>query len=843
MKILLIDGNSILNRAFYGVAPLTASDGTPTGAVFGFINILKRHLDAVAPDIAVCAFDLPGKNFRHELYSEYKANRSGMPEDLAVQLPMAKDVVGALGLRVAEAAGFEADDVLGTLATEAAARGDDAYILTGDRDSLQLIGDRISVVLVKNKGDILFDRPRFIKEYGVTPEQFIDVKALMGDSSDNIPGVRGIGEKTALKLISAAGDIDTLYADPAAYGAKGATLQKLCDGRDMAYLSKTLATIDRDIPVLDRDLLFTKAEPDNAKLSALFERLEFSNLRHKFGLDGEKSALAPMVEVPAMQMTDVLPADLEESLAGAETLSVILTADGDSHELQIAFGETVLRCVFSDAEQKTVADALSSHPLNCYDFKNFTKYFIPSGAQFECVFDPMLAAYLLSPGEGAYPLDRVSQKYISYNAPQAYKVKLLSDALLPMLSEAGMELLLRNIEIPLSRVLAGMEYTGFAVDGDGIHNYMLSLKSAADGLCEQIYFKAGERFNLNSPKQLGEILFEKLGLPSGRKTKTGYSTDAETLERLRPYDDIVGDILDYRQLSKLCGTYGDSLVALSAADGRIHTVFNQTGTATGRLSSSDPNMQNIPVRESLGREIRKYFTASAPGRVLVDGDYSQIELRLLAEMSGDAAMQKAFIDGEDIHRRTASQVFGVPFESVTPELRSRAKAVNFGIVYGIGAFSLAKDLHISRKMADEYIRSYLATYSDVDRFLTESIASARKLGYAVTMFGRRRYIPELSSRNKNLQAFGERVAMNSPVQGSAADLIKLAMIGVDRALREANLDAKLILQVHDELIIDAADDAAEEAAAILRREMENAAVTTVPMVVDISTGYSWYDAK
>ncbi len=843
MKILLIDGNSILNRAFYGVAPLTASDGTPTGAVFGFINILKRHLDAVAPDIAVCAFDLPGKNFRHELYSEYKANRSGMPEDLAVQLPMAKDVVGALGLRVAEAAGFEADDVLGTLATEAAARGDDAYILTGDRDSLQLIGDRISVVLVKNKGDILFDRPRFIEEYGVTPEQFIDVKALMGDSSDNIPGVRGIGEKTALKLISAAGDIDTLYADPAAYGAKGATLQKLCDGRDMAYLSKTLATIDRDIPVLDRDLLFTKAEPDNAKLSALFERLEFSNLRHKFGLDGEKTAPAPMVEVPAIQMTDVLPADLEESLAGAETLSVILTADGDSHELQIAFGETVLRCVFSDAEQKTVADALSSHPLNCYDFKNFTKYFIPSGAQFECVFDPMLAAYLLSPGEGAYPLDRVSRKYISYNAPQAYKVKLLSDVLLPMLSEAGMELLLRNIEIPLSRVLAGMEYTGFAVDGDGIHNYMLSLKSAADALCEQIYFKAGERFNLNSPKQLGEILFDKLGLPSGRKTKTGYSTDAETLERLRPYDDIVGDILDYRQLSKLCGTYGDSLVALSAADGRIHTVFNQTGTATGRLSSSDPNMQNIPVRESLGREIRKYFTASAPGRVLVDGDYSQIELRLLAEMSGDAAMQKAFIDGEDIHRRTASQVFGVPFESVTPELRSRAKAVNFGIVYGIGAFSLAKDLHISRKMADEYIRSYLATYSDVDRFLTESIASARKLGYAVTMFGRRRYIPELSSRNKNLQAFGERVAMNSPVQGSAADLIKLAMIGVDRALREANLDAKLILQVHDELIIDAAEDAAEEAAAILRREMENAAVTTVPMAVDISTGYSWYDAK
>lgn len=843
MKILLIDGNSILNRAFYGVAPLTASDGTPTGAVFGFINILKRHLDLVAPDIAVCAFDLPGKNFRHELYSEYKANRSGMPEDLAVQLPIAKDVVGALGLRVAEAAGFEADDVLGTLATEAAARGDDAYILTGDRDSLQLIGDRISVVLVKNKGDILFDRPRFIEEYGVTPEQFIDVKALMGDSSDNIPGVRGIGEKTALKLISAAGDIDTLYADPAAYGAKGATLQKLCDGRDMAYLSKTLATIDRDIPVLDRNLLFTKAEPDNAKLSALFERLEFSNLRHKFGLDNEKPAPAPMVEVPAMQMTDVLPADLAESLADAEVLSVILTADGDSHELQVAFGETVMRCVFSDAEQKTVADALLSHPLNCYDFKNFTKYFIPSGAKFECVFDPMLAAYLLSPGEGAYPLDRVSQKYISSNAPQAYKVKLLSDVLLPMLSEAGMESLLRNIEIPLSRVLAGMEYTGFAVDGDGIHNYMLSLKSAADALCEQIYFKAGERFNLNSPKQLGEILFEKLGLPSGRKTKTGYSTDAETLERLRPYDDIVGDILDYRQLSKLCGTYGDSLVALSAADGRIHTVFNQTGTATGRLSSSDPNMQNIPVRESLGREIRKYFTASAPGRVLVDGDYSQIELRLLAEMSGDAAMQKAFIDGEDIHRRTASQVFGVPFESVTPELRSRAKAVNFGIVYGIGAFSLARDLHISRKMADEYIRSYLATYSDVDRFLTESIASARKLGYAVTMFGRRRYIPELSSRNKNLQAFGERVAMNSPVQGSAADLIKLAMIGVDRALREANLDAKLILQVHDELIIDAAEDAAEEAAAILRREMENAAVTTVPMAVDISTGYSWYDAK
>lgn len=842
MKVLLIDGNSILNRAFYGVAPLTASDGTPTGAVFGFINILKRHLDSVMPDIAVCAFDLPGKNFRHELYPEYKANRSGMPEDLAVQLPIAKDIVTAFGLRIAEASGFEADDVLGTLATEAQRRGDEAYVLTGDRDSLQLIGERISVVLVKNKGDVLFDRARFVEEYGVSPEEFVDVKALMGDSSDNIPGVRGIGEKTALKLIAASGGLDALYADPAAYGAKGATLQKLCDGRDMAYLSKVLATIDRDVPVLDRDLLFTKAEPDKARLSELFTKLEFSNLRKKFGLDDVESPTLPAPEAVDIPVTDVAADELSSRLPESGVLSVVLT-HGDLCELEIALDDTALRCRFSDGERAAVASALIHRQLNCYDFKSFTRYFLPEGAKFDCVFDPMLAAYLLSPGEGAYPLERISQKYLGGTYPAAQEVKMLRAVLSPLLAESGMSSLLSDIEIPLSSVLAKMEYAGFAVDGDGIHNYMKSLKSVADDLCERIYFKAGERFNLNSPKQLGEILFDKMGLPSGRKTKTGYSTDAETLERLRPYDDIIDDILDYRQISKLCGTYGDSLVALSASDGRIHTVLNQTGTATGRLSSSDPNMQNIPVRESLGREIRKYFTASAPGRVLIDGDYSQIELRLLAEMSGDETMREAFINGEDIHRRTASQVFGVPFDKVTPELRSRAKAVNFGIVYGIGAFSLAKDLHISRATADEYIKSYLATYSGVDRFLTESVKSARNLGYAVTMFGRRRYIPELSSRNKNLQAFGERVAMNSPVQGSAADLIKLAMIGVDRALTEAGIDAHLILQVHDELIIDASEDAADAASAILRREMENAVATAVPMAVDISTGYSWYDAK
>ncbi len=843
-KILIIDGNSILNRAFYGVAPLTASDGTPTGAVFGFIKILKRHHDALSPDFAVCAFDLPDPTFRHKMYTEYKANRSGMPEDLALQLPVAKDVATAMGYSVVTCSGYEADDIIGTLAAEAECRDIEAYILTGDRDSLQLIGGNTRVILAKTKGDVIFDRAVFREEYGIDPEQFVDVKALMGDSSDNIAGVKGIGEKTALKFISAAGSLDNLYDDPAAYGAKGATLEKLTTGKEMAYISRDLARIDTNVPGLDRDAVFTEHEIDKATLSSLFSKLEFDKLRDSFGLDGtDDTVVCEKCNISDVPCKEVTAAELS-SLVSEKTVSVSLTSEDGIINLSVYHNNNIYITSVAANEKELLKDFFSNHSVVCFDFKNICKILLPMDINPVCDFDVMLAAYLLSPGEGSYPLDRIIQKYIpGAELSDAYAISVLKDTLLSMLKEYSMETLLYEIEQPLSAVLAKMELAGFTVDSEGLHKYITSLSETADNLTEQIYMKAGRRINLNSPKQLGELLFEDLGLPAGRKTKTGYSTDAETLERLRPYSDIVADILDYRQLSKLCGTYGESLIKLASDDGRIHTVLHQTGTATGRLSSSDPNMQNIPVREQLGRELRRYFTASAPDRVLIDGDYSQIELRLLAELSGDERMSQAFIDGEDIHRRTASQVFSVPFEMVTPEIRSRAKAVNFGIVYGIGAFSLSKDLHISRKMADEYIKNYLSTYSGVDRFLRGSVEFAHKNGYTVTMFGRRRYIPEISSRNKNLQAFGERVAMNSPVQGSAADIIKLAMINVSDALEREGLDARLILQVHDELILDSAKDCAERAAEILKHEMENAAKTTVPLSVDVSTGYSWYDAK
>ena len=843
-KILIIDGNSILNRAFYGVAPLTASDGTPTGAVFGFIKILKRHFDNLKPDYVVCAFDLPDPTFRHIMYEEYKANRSGMPEDLAVQLPIAKEAATAMGYAVVTCKGYEADDIIGTLAAEAGLRDTEAYILTGDRDSLQLISDNTRVILAKTKGDVLFDRNVFRGEYGIDPEQFVDVKALMGDSSDNIPGVKGIGEKTALKFISAAGSLDKLYEDPTAYGAKGANLEKLTNGKDMAYISRDLARINTDVPGLDRDFVFSDRTQDNAMLSSLFTKLEFDRLRDQFGLcDDAACTLIAEPEIEDISAEDICCNTLDSLIPKGDT-AVTVSDEGDSITI-CAFHDSKEYCArFSGTDSDMLAEFFSGRTLICHDFKGICKLLYPMGITPLCGFDVMLAAYLLSPGEGNYPLDRITQKYLPATAVTgAYAVSLLRDTLEPMLKDSGMLELLRDMEQPLAAVIAKMELAGFTVDGDGLRTYIKTLENTAELLSEQIYMKAGRRFNLNSPKQLGEVLFEDMKLPSGRKTKTGYSTDAETLERLRPYDDIIDDILDYRQLSKLCGTYGDSLVALAGDDGKIHTKLHQTGTATGRLSSSDPNMQNIPVRDQLGRELRKYFTASSPDRVLIDGDYSQIELRLLAELSGDERMRQAFIDGEDIHRRTASQVFGVPFQMVTPELRSRAKAVNFGIVYGIGAFSLSKDLKISRKMADEYITNYLTTYSGVDSFLKGSINHAKTHGYTVTMFGRRRYIPEISSRNKNMQAFGERVAMNSPVQGSAADIIKLAMIKVSDALQREGLDAKLILQVHDELIIDSAKDCADRAAEILKQEMESAAATVVPLSVEVSTGFSWYDAK
>ncbi len=837
--LLVIDGNSILNRAFYGIRPLSTREGLPTNAVYGFITILKKHIDALAPDRILCAFDRKEPTFRHKMYDGSKATRKGMPEELALQLPYAKEVAAAMGCRVVTLPGYEADDILGTAAALSDAEGDThTFILTGDRDSLQLISDRTTVVLVKTKEDVLYTPALFREEYGITPTQFVDVKALMGDTSDNIPGVPGIGEKTALKLIAAAGSLEKVYENIDGMPVTKSVAEKLRTGEDSARLSRTLAEICREAPI-ERADIETDAVPDKAQLSRLFTELEFSALKVRFGLtDADTSAECAAADVPAIP--DFTPLTDPSSLPDVP--------------LAVAFdGTDGLFAVAGDVCARIPADlvqaVLAAHPVYCHDYKHLYGAMHGRGINLRCAFDTMLAAYLLTPGESNYPLTRLTAQYLGTDtaegdgAAAACRIAALVPLLQKELQDAGMTDLLFDIEIPLSEVLAEMEDAGFTLDADGLHGYIASLAETAADLAAVIYEEAGTQFNLNSPKQLGEVLFERLALPSFKKTQRGYSTDAETLEKLRPYHPIIGHILDYRQLVKLTGTYGDNLIALRGADGKIHSRFNQTGTATGRLSSTDPNMQNIPVRGQLGRELRRYFTATNDGYVLLDADYSQIELRLLAVLSGDEAMQHAFLSGEDIHRATASQVFRTPMEEVTPELRSRAKAVNFGIVYGIGDYSLSQDLGISRARAAEYIRSYLDTYPGVEAYLNETVENAKRDGCTTTMFHRRRVIPELSSQNKNIRAFGERVAKNSPIQGTAADIIKIAMIRVRDALKASGLDARLILQVHDELIVEASRKDADAAAEILRREMEGAVSLAVPLTAEVSAGDSWFDAK
>ena len=825
-KLLIVDGNSILNRAFYGIRPLTTKDGIPTNAVYGFITILKKHLDSLSPDYLACAFDLKAPTFRHKMYEGYKATRKPMPEDLAAQLPYAKKVAAAMGFTVIECEGWEADDVLGTVAGMADKTEEiHSYILTGDRDSLQLITEKTSVILVKTKEDVIYTPEKFTEEYGVTPLQFIDVKALMGDSSDNIPGVPGIGEKTAFKLISADKSLDGLYADETLGGAGKSAKEKLLAGKDSAYMSYDLAKISREAPIGMTLEDIENDGSDKAVLSELFTKLEFSALAKRFDLTGEEIRSA--VEMPAV--TDV-PDDLKTPFAVCVDGDVMFISDGDG--------------IF----KTEISDKYFTSPVICHDYKKLYKILKEKGIVPECLFDTMTASYLLSPGESSYPIDKSVVRYLceqpadGEGAAAWYAYRLYAP-IAEEIEKQGMTELLKNVEIPLSPTLADMESEGFYLDCGGLREYIGTLCVMQTELAGRVYMQAGREFNINSPKQLGEVLFEELALPVKKKTKTGYSTDAETLESLRWTNPIVQDILDYRQVSKLIGTYGENLIALTDENSKIHTEFNQTGTATGRLSSNDPNMQNIPVRGELGRELRNFFTASAPDRVLIDADYSQIELRLLAEISGDETMREMFRSGEDIHASTAAKVFRVPREAVTKELRGKAKAVNFGIVYGIGAYSLSQDIHVSLKDAKEYIESYLATFPKVDEYLKNTVAEAKKNGSTKTAFGRVRPIPELSAQNKNLQAFGERVAMNSPIQGTAADIIKIAMINVRRALNEAGIDAKLILQVHDELIVEAAGKDADRAAEILKYEMEHAAETSVPLEAEVNMGRTWLEAK
>ena len=833
-KIIAVDGNSIVNRAFYGVRPLSNKEGFPTNALFGTVGILEKNITAVSPDMAVIAFDLKAPTFRHNMFEAYKAGRRPTPPDLLTQMPEAKRLAAALGFTPVEQEGFEADDILGTVAAMAEASEDtEAYILTGDRDALQLISPRVHVLLVTNTETIDYTPDKFLEKYGVMPAQFVDVKALMGDSSDNIPGVPGIGEKTALKLIADYGTLDGVYEALPTAPHTPSVRRKLEEGRESAYLSRKLATICREAPIGASLSDFAYNGPDRAALLQIFTRFEFNAFIKRFGL----LEAAPATEDTAA----VLPLTFEVlgALPGRVALDV---AEGRAY---LSDGEAIWQT--ADCALLKELFACKEREIICHDAKGVYHALEDMGITWRgCTLDTMLAAYVLNPSENGFDLARLSLHHLGLTLPAApahVKVILpLAEVLGKRVAEVAGESLLTEIEMPLCRVLTDMECEGFAVDAVGLAAYGASLTETATALAERIYYMAGGEFNINSPKQLGEVLFERLALPHGKKTKTGYSTNAEVLEGLRHVHPIVDDILDYRQVTKLKSTYAEGLSAQIGEDGRIRTTFKQTGTATGRLSSAEPNLQNIPIRTELGKELRRFFIAKNDNYLLIDADYSQIELRLLAAMANDTAMIEAFALGEDIHTATAARVFRVPAEMVTAELRKRAKAVNFGILYGMGAHSLAGDLHISMREAREYIESYFTAYEGIDSYLKGVIATAYEQGFVTTLFGRRRYIPELKMQNKNMQHFGERVAMNSPIQGTAADIIKIAMIRVADTLAARGLDARLVLQVHDELIVEAHRDCVDEAREVLIAEMENAAKLSVALQVGVLVGENWYES-
>lgn len=834
-RLLVIDGNSILNRAFYGVRPLSTKDGFPTNALYGLVSMISKQVDSLSPDYCAAAFDLKAPTFRHKLFEGYKEGRRPMPEELALQLPVAKDLLRAMGFAVLEKEGYEADDILGTLSSLAEREGIDAYLMTGDRDALQLIAPSVHVLLATNRETEDMDEASFLAKYGVPSSAFVDVKALMGDSSDKIPGVPGIGEKTAFSLIARFGSLDGVYENLDRADLKPAAYQKMVQGKESAYLSQELARICREVP-LEIRLEDLKAAKDTAELRRLFIRLEFAAFLDRLTA---KSDSEPKVSAQAIEIRTVAQEEIAEICEKSDVIAV----DGDENGRYLGVADS---CYRFDGDFEALLPFLEGKTVVVYDAKQLYKKQPFLGLRKLHLFDLMLGAYLVNSSKSKYELRILTMDYLgelpAENLPPIVYFTRLYREIRQKLEESDQLSLMETVEMPLAAVLADMETVGFRIDRDGIARFGEQLGELAQALESQIYLQAGKPFNINSPKQLGEILFDVLCLPHDKKNKNGYSTNAEILEKLRPYHPIIQDILDYRQVTKLKSTYTEGLLKVADENGRVHTTFKQTGTATGRLSSTEPNLQNIPIRTELGRELRRYFLP-ADGYVLIDADYSQIELRLLAQVSGDENMIRAFNAGVDIHATTAATVFGVPESEVTPEMRKKAKAVNFGIMYGIGAFSLADDLGVSRVQARDYINQYLAGFPKVDAYLKRTIADAYETGYVTTLFGRRRYIPELAGKNKILQKFGERVAMNSPIQGTAADLIKLSMIRVHRRLAESGLDARLILQVHDELLIEARRDCAAEAEKILKEEMENVVKFSVPLTVDIHTADNWYDAK
>ena len=880
MKLMVIDGNSIVNRAFYGVSQnLTTRDGLPTNAIFGFLNILFKLLDEEQPEGLAVAFDRKAPTFRHLAYEGYKAQRKGMPEELAVQMPVLKQVLDAMNIRRYELDGWEADDLLGTMARINGGAGGSTVVVTGDKDSLQLIDGNTTVKLVTTRMGQTTTRnmtPELFREaYGFDPIHMVDLKALMGDTSDNIPGVKGIGEKTAMALMAQYPDVHELYQHLDQVEAKPSVRKKLEEGRAQAEMSYALATIHCDAPMEFAPEDARRQPWDEGALYQMLLKLEFAKLIDKLGLSGQSSAAQPEGEAVKLGGVHLVeqPEQARDYLAQFRTLdhvSCLMLPQGDGVCVVYRQGDGLEGAAFLSGRLEGYAQFLREFfapdiPKVCHDAKHMVKQLLAEGLGLEgFVFDTALAAYLLAPTDGSYDLEKLSVSCFSTEAPKGALFQgeeafgSLADIAQPLeawaahtllverlyqfqkdkLEALGMTALLREIDLPLCPVLARMEQEGFLVDRKALTEFgqMLEGRIAADQAA--IYELAGETFNINSTQQFGKILFEKLGLPPVKKTKTGYSTNAEVLEKLRDKHPIVDAVLDYRQLTKLKSTYVDGLTKVIAPDGRIHTSFQNTVTATGRLSSTEPNLQNIPIRTELGAELRKMFVAG-PGHVLVDADYSQIELRLLAHIAGDEHMIAAFRSGEDIHTVTASQVFGVPAELVTHEMRRRAKAVNFGIVYGISDFSLSQDIGVTRREAKEYMERYFETYSGVRAYMTQVVEDAREKGYVSTIMGRRRWLPELKSSNFNTRSFGERVALNAPIQGTAADLIKKAMIRVDARLRAEGLEARLVLQVHDELIVECPEEEAQRVRELLTEEMEGVARLAVPLTAEAHSGQSW----
>lgn len=851
MKLMILDGNSMANRAYYGVRMLNAPDGTPTNAVYGFAAILQRLLDEQKPDAVCVSFDLKAPTFRHKSFDGYKAKRKPMPEELAVQMPLIKELLDAMGVRRYELEGYEADDILGTAAAACQRAGWECVIVTGDKDSLQLVNDSTTVCNVKTRmgqtETILYTPERFFEEYGFEPKLMVDLKALMGDASDNIPGVAGIGEKTAEELLRRYGGLESVYANIDAPEIKEGVRKKLLAGRESADMSYWLATIVTDAPLDIRPEDSVWSRDYKPELYGLLKRLGFNKFIEKWGVLPSEDT-PETAAVPAMERAEIHDAEgMEALICAVEKAGIVAVMPLDGLDrMEICDGERVYDAAWATAGEeynrllKLVFSAKTAKIAQ--NVKELMNLLMQEGLSVEgFAFDTALAAYLLDATGGDYSPERISARYLGSELSGAQALFLLREPLDKLLKEQGMEKLYYQIELPLCRVLADMEKAGFLVDRTALYEFGESLNGAIVSLQEEIWRYAGGEFNINSPKQLGEVLFDRLMLPYGKKTKTGWSTNADILEKLRGKHPIVDCVLDYRMYTKLKSTYTDGLLKVICPDGRIRTSFQMTVTATGRLSSTEPNLQNIPVRKKLGAEIRRMFVA-APGMVLVDADYSQIELRLLAHISGDATMREAFFSGEDFHTVTASNVFGVPIEEVTPTLRSRAKAVNFGIVYGISAFSLAQDIGVFPNEAKAYMDAYLEKYHGVRDYMKSIVAKAKDEGYVDTLYGRRRYLPELKSSNFNMRAFGERVALNMPIQGTAADIIKLAMINVYKRLQSEGLEARLLLQVHDELIVECPEAERETVERILREEMENAAKLSVPLTVDVQSGRSWAEA-